>query len=56
MFSLKKYIEILKLAQKPTKDEFYKYSRLIVLGIAILGAIAFIIKIIMTLITFPVLG
>ena len=53
--SFKKYLEVLKLAQKPTKEEFYKYSRLVVIGITLLGVIAFIIKIIMTLITLPVL-
>lgn len=56
MVNIKKYIEVLKLAQKPTKGEFYKYSRLVVIGIAILGLLAFIIKIIMTFVTLPFLG
>jgi protein translocase SEC61 complex gamma subunit len=56
MVNIKRYIEVLKLAQKPTKSEFYKYSRLVIIGIALLGVIAFIIKIIMTFITLPALG
>lgn len=56
MVNLKRYFETLKLAQKPSKEEFTKYSRLVVIGIALLGIIAFIIKIIMTFITLPLLG
>lgn len=55
MVDIKKYIEVLKSAQKPTRDEFYRYSRLVVIGIALLGLIAFVIKIIMTFVTLPAL-
>jgi|Deesub1362B_J571_1020462.scaffolds.fasta_scaffold00004_237 protein translocase SEC61 complex gamma subunit len=56
MSTLRRYLDILKLAQKPSWEEFSKYSRLVVIGMALLGVIAFIVKIIMTLATLPLLG
>lgn len=39
----KKYIRILKLARTPTREEFSKISIVAAVGIAIIGAIGFII-------------
>lgn len=41
---LRKYINVLKLARKPDKREFWQYTRLIFIGILFLGSIAFIIN------------
>lgn len=38
--------QTLKLAHKSDKDEFYLYMRLTLLGIAIVGAIGYIIQLI----------
>ena len=41
---LKKYFQVLKLAKKPDWKEFWQYTKLIFLGLSLLGAIAFVIK------------
>ena len=43
---LREYFHILRLAKKPSMSEFWKYTKLIFIGFSILGAIAFIIKMI----------
>ena len=37
---------VLKLARKSDKDEFLLYLRLVVLGLAVVGTIGFIIKLV----------
>jgi protein transport protein SEC61 subunit gamma-like protein len=44
----KKYIRILKLARTPTREEFSKISIVAAVGIAIIGAIGFLIYEMMT--------
>ncbi|HJJ31006.1 MAG TPA: protein translocase SEC61 complex subunit gamma [Methanocorpusculum sp.] len=39
----RKYIRVLKLARRPTKQEFWKISAVAALGIAIIGIIGFLI-------------
>ncbi len=41
---LKKYFQVLKLARKPDWKEFWQYTKLIFLGVTILGVIAFAIN------------
>jgi len=42
----KRYIRVLKLAKKPSWDEFWLYTKLTLIGISLLGVIAFIIQLI----------
>ena len=39
----RKYIRVLKLARRPTKEEFWKISAVAALGIAIIGVLGFLI-------------
>ncbi len=39
----RQYIRVLKLARKPTKQEFWKISAITALGIAIVGILGFLI-------------
>ncbi|HJJ32503.1 MAG TPA: protein translocase SEC61 complex subunit gamma [Methanocorpusculum sp.] len=39
----RKYIRVLKLARRPTKQEFWKISAVAAIGIALIGVIGFII-------------
>ena len=38
------YMEVLKLAKKPTRKELWLFIKLTLMGVGILGALAFIIK------------
>jgi protein transport protein SEC61 subunit gamma-like protein len=49
----KKYLQVLKLARKPDGREFWQYTKLVFLGIALLGVIAFTIKMIFGLFIVP---
>lgn len=40
---LRKYLRVLKLARRPTKDEFFKISAVAAAGIAVIGVLGFII-------------
>lgn len=42
----RKYWRVLKLARRPTKDEFFKISAVSAVGIALIGVIGFIIYLI----------
>ncbi|HJJ47805.1 MAG TPA: protein translocase SEC61 complex subunit gamma [Methanocorpusculum sp.] len=42
----RKYIRVLKLARRPTKEEFWKISAVAAIGIALIGLIGFIIAIV----------
>jgi protein transport protein SEC61 subunit gamma-like protein len=53
-FVQRKVIEIiqtLKLAKKTSKDDYFTHLRLVLLGMAIVGGIAFVIKLIAEFIT-----
>ncbi|HJJ47247.1 MAG TPA: protein translocase SEC61 complex subunit gamma [Methanocorpusculum sp.] len=39
----RKYIRVLKLARRPTKQEFWKISAVAAIGIALIGVIGFLI-------------
>lgn len=39
----RKYIRVLKLARRPTKDEFWKISAVAAIGIGLIGVLGFII-------------
>jgi len=39
----RKYIRVLKLARKPTKQEFWKISAVAAIGIGIIGILGFLI-------------
>ena len=39
----RKYIRVLKLARRPTKEEFWKISAVAALGIVIIGVLGFLI-------------
>ena len=43
-----KYIKVLKLARKPSNEEFFLFTKLTLLGIGIIGIIGFIIKVLMS--------
>ena len=51
----KKYIRVLKLARRPTKEEFWKISGIAAIGIALIGLIGFVIYIIFTLLLIPLI-
>jgi protein transport protein SEC61 subunit gamma-like protein len=44
-------IQTLKLAKKTSKDDYITHLRLVLLGIAVVGGIAFVIKLIAEFIT-----
>ena len=53
-FMQRKVIEILqtlKLAKKTSKDDYYTHLRLVLLGMTVVGGIAFVIKLIAEFIT-----
>lgn len=53
-FMQRKVIEILqtlKLAKKTSKDDYFTHLRLVLLGMAVVGGIAFVIKLIAEFIT-----
>lgn len=39
----RKYIRVLKLARRPTKEEFWKISAIAALGIVLIGVIGFLL-------------
>ncbi|MDO9522650.1 MAG: protein translocase SEC61 complex subunit gamma [Methanocorpusculum sp.] len=42
----RKYLRVLKLARRPTKDEFWKISAVAAAGIALIGVLGFLIYLI----------
>ena len=42
----RKYIRVLKLARRPTKDEFWKISAVAAIGILLIGVLGFVIYLI----------
>jgi len=40
------YIEVLKLARKPSREELWLFIKLTFIGIGILGSLAFVVKLI----------
>ena len=42
----RKYIRVLKLARRPTKEEFWKISAVAAVGIALIGVLGFLIYLI----------
>ncbi|MDV0442126.1 Protein translocase subunit SecE [Methanocorpusculaceae archaeon Ag1] len=42
----RKYLRVLKLARRPTKEEFFKISAVAAAGIAVIGVLGFIIYLI----------
>ncbi|HJJ27962.1 MAG TPA: protein translocase SEC61 complex subunit gamma [Methanocorpusculum sp.] len=42
----RKYIRVLKLARRPTKEEFWKISAVAAIGIALIGVIGFVIALV----------
>jgi len=42
------YREVLKVARKPSRKELWLYTKLTLLGIGVLGALAFIIRLLFT--------
>jgi protein transport protein SEC61 subunit gamma-like protein len=47
-FNYKDYIRVLKLARKPTREEFLMISKIAILGIALIGMMGFIIYVFLT--------
>ncbi len=45
---LNEYVRILKLARRPSREEFSKISRISGLGILLIGSIGFLIYLLMT--------
>ncbi|MDO5843804.1 MAG: protein translocase SEC61 complex subunit gamma [Methanocorpusculum sp.] len=44
----RKYIRVLKLARRPTKEEFWKISAVAALGIVLIGVLGFLIGLVFT--------
>ena len=44
----RKYIRVLKLARRPTKQEFWKISAVAAIGIGIIGLIGFVVYLLFT--------
>ena len=42
----RKYIRVLKLARRPTREEFWKISAVAAIGIALIGVIGFVIALV----------
>ncbi|MEM0056966.1 MAG: protein translocase SEC61 complex subunit gamma [Candidatus Geothermarchaeota archaeon] len=40
------YIRILRLAKKPTLKEFWQYLKVILVGVSVLGLVAYLVKMI----------
>jgi len=49
-FNIQEYIRVLKLARKPSRDEFMMISKISVLGIALIGMLGFIIYVLLTVV------
>ena len=47
-FNYREYIRVLKLARKPTREEFLTISKIAILGIALIGMLGFIIYVFLT--------
>ncbi|MHC1631929.1 MAG: protein translocase SEC61 complex subunit gamma [Methanotrichaceae archaeon] len=47
-FNLQEYLRVLRLARKPTREEFLMISKISILGIALIGMLGFIIYILIT--------
>jgi len=45
-------IQTMKLAKKTSKDDYFTHLRLVLLGVAAIGGIAFVIKLIAEFVTF----
>lgn len=45
-------VQTMKLAKKTSKDDYFTHLRLVLLGIAAVGGVAFVIKLIAEFITF----
>jgi protein transport protein SEC61 subunit gamma and related proteins len=50
--TVKNMVNTLKMAKKPDKDEYQQHLRLVLMGIAGVGAIGFIIQFVFGVITF----
>ncbi len=50
--TVKNMVNTLKMAKKPDKDEYSQHLRLVLLGIAGVGAIGFTIQFVFSVITF----
>ncbi len=46
----KRYWNVLRLSKKPSREEFWLYTKLTLLGLGVLGAISFVIKLIINLV------
>lgn len=44
--SLKEYWRVLRQATKPSFDEFWLYTKMTLLGVGVLGGLAFVIKLV----------
>jgi protein transport protein SEC61 subunit gamma-like protein len=47
-FNYREYVRVLKLARKPTREEFMMISKISILGIALIGMLGFIIYVFLT--------
>jgi protein transport protein SEC61 subunit gamma-like protein len=45
-------VQTMKLAKKTSKDDYFTHLRLVLLGVAAVGGIAFVVKLIAEFITF----
>ncbi|MCH7560580.1 MAG: protein translocase SEC61 complex subunit gamma [Thaumarchaeota archaeon] len=50
--TLRNMVNTMKMAKKPDRDEYQQHFRLVMLGIAGVGAIGFIIQFVFSVITF----
>jgi len=49
----RKYLRVLKLARRPTKDEFFKISTVAAAGIVVIGILGFIIYLVFYYLLLP---
>lgn len=49
-----KYTRVMKMAKKPNFEEFWLFAKLTILGVGILGLIAFIIRLLVTYLLVPI--
>ncbi|MFQ5951346.1 MAG: protein translocase SEC61 complex subunit gamma [Candidatus Geothermarchaeales archaeon] len=49
-----KYRRVIRMAKKPGLDEFWLFAKLTILGVGILGLIAFIIRLLVTYLLTPI--
>lgn len=47
-FNLNEYIRVLRLARKPSRDEFFTISKIAGLGIVLIGMLGFFVYILLT--------